>query len=83
MDHDAVVIPGPRDRDFYPQFALDGMTLDETYIWGGLPPEELATSAVGHLQTILQSERRPQGTGPIAGSSRVERRVQKPLSIRW
>jgi hypothetical protein len=54
MDHDAVVIPGPRDRDFYPQFALDGMALDETYIWGGLPPEERATSAVGHLQTIYR-----------------------------
>jgi hypothetical protein len=54
MDHDAVVIPGPRDQDFYPQLALDGMTLDETYIWGGLPPEELATSAVGHLQTIYR-----------------------------
>jgi hypothetical protein len=54
MDHDAVVIPGPGDRDFYPQFALDGMALDETYIWGGLPPEERATSAVGHLQTIYR-----------------------------
>jgi hypothetical protein len=54
MDHDAVVIPGPLDRDFYPQFALDGMALDETYIWGGVPPEERATSAVGHLQTIYR-----------------------------
>ena len=54
MDHDAVVIPGPRDHDFYPQFALDGMALDETYIWGGLPPEELATSAVGYLQAIYR-----------------------------
>jgi hypothetical protein len=54
MDHDAVVIPGRLDRDFYPQFALDGMALDETYIWGGVPPEERATSAVGHLQTIYR-----------------------------
>ena len=54
MDHDAVAIPGPRDQDFYPQLALDGMALDETYIWGGLPPEELATSAVGYLQTIYR-----------------------------
>ena len=52
MDHDAVVIPGPRDQDFYPQVALEGMALDESYIWGGLPAEELATSSVGHLQTI-------------------------------
>jgi hypothetical protein len=54
MDHDAVVIPGSRDQDFYPKFALDGMALDETYIWGGLPPEELATSAVGYLQSIYR-----------------------------
>ena len=54
MDHDAVVIPGPRDQDFHPQFALDGMALDETYIWGGLPPEERATSAVGYLQSIYR-----------------------------
>lgn len=54
MDHDAVVIPGPRDQDFYPPFALDGMALDETYIWGGVPPEERATSAVGYLQAIYR-----------------------------
>jgi len=54
MDHDAVVIPGPRDHDFYGPFALDGMALDETYIWGGVPPEERATSAVGYLQTIYR-----------------------------
>jgi hypothetical protein len=54
MDHDAVVIPGSRDQDFHPKLALDGMALDETYIWGGLPPEELATSAVGYLQSIYR-----------------------------
>src|SRR5262245_8588828 len=54
MDHDAVFIPGPRDRDFHPQSALDGMALDETYIWGGVPPEERAASAVGHHQTIYR-----------------------------
>ena len=54
MDHDAVVIPGQRDQDFYPQVALEGMALDESYIWGGLPTEEFATSGVGYLQTIYR-----------------------------
>jgi len=54
MDHDALVIPGPEAPDFYPQAAVDGMMLDETYIWGGLPPEEFATSSVGCLQSIYR-----------------------------
>ena len=54
MDHDAVVIPGPGDRNFHPQGALPNMALDETYIWGGLPHEEFATSDVGYLQKIYR-----------------------------
>jgi hypothetical protein len=54
MDHDAVAIPGPWDQDFYPQVALESMALDESYIWGGEPPEEFATSGVGYLQTIYR-----------------------------
>jgi hypothetical protein len=54
MDHDAVVIPGPGDKNFCPQRALPNMALDETYIWGGLPHAEFATSDVGYLQKIYR-----------------------------
>lgn len=52
MDHDAVVLPGPQDREFYAQEALPGMTLDETYIWGR-PGSTLGT--VGHLRAIYRA----------------------------
>jgi hypothetical protein len=54
MDHDAVIIPGPGDKQFSPQWALSNMALDETYIWGGLPHAEFATSEVGYLQKIYR-----------------------------
>ncbi len=51
MDHDSVVIPGFKERDFYAPNALQGMTLDETYIWGR-PGSVLG--AVGHLREIYR-----------------------------
>ncbi|MCI0590521.1 MAG: hypothetical protein L0Y67_02785 [Gammaproteobacteria bacterium] len=54
MDHDALTIPGPQDKDFHPHAALPGMALDERYIWGGSTPEQFATSEIGYLQNIYR-----------------------------
>jgi hypothetical protein len=51
MDHDAVVMPGSQDRDFYAHDALHGMLLDETYIWGR---PGFALGTVGHLRQIYR-----------------------------
>ena len=50
MDHDALVILGSHNTDFYPHEALHGLLLDETYLWGR--GEILGT--VGHLQRIYR-----------------------------
>ncbi len=52
MDHDAVVIPGPQDREFYAHDALHGMTLDETYIWGR---SGSTLGTVGYLRGIYRT----------------------------
>lgn len=54
MDHDAVVIPGPQDRNFAALAALPNMSLDEDYIWARTPPERFADSEVGYLQRIYR-----------------------------
>lgn len=54
MDHDAVVIPGPGEKDFDARSILPAMNLDETYIWGRSTPERFATSEVGYLQRIYR-----------------------------
>lgn len=50
MDHDSVVIPGFKERDFYAPEALRGMTLDEIYLWGG----GSILGSVGHLRSIYR-----------------------------
>jgi hypothetical protein len=54
MDHDALVIPGPQDKNFLAQNALPEMALDERYIWGGTNAAQFATSEVGYLRNIYQ-----------------------------
>jgi hypothetical protein len=54
MDHDALVIPGPDEGDFYAYHALPSMSIDERYIWGGSRPELFPTSEVGYLQSIYR-----------------------------
>ena len=51
MDHDSLVIPGYQENDFWPRNALDGMKLDETYIWG-IPGGIIG--AVGHLRNLYR-----------------------------
>src|SRR5262245_10618157 len=51
IDHDSLVIPGPHDKDFWAGAALEGIRLDEIYIWG-LPGGMLGT--VGHLRNLYR-----------------------------
>jgi hypothetical protein len=51
MDHDALVVPGPQDQDFYARDLLPCMTLDTTYLWGR--PGAMLGS-VGHLRSIYR-----------------------------
>jgi len=51
MDHDSLVIPGPGEKDFCARAALDGMRLDETYIWGR--PGGIMGSS-GHLRKLYR-----------------------------
>jgi hypothetical protein len=51
MDHDSLVIPGFQEKDFCACHALEGMKLDETYIWGR-PGGILGT--VGHLRSLYR-----------------------------
>jgi hypothetical protein len=51
MDHDSMVIPGFQENDFWPVNALEGMTLDEVYIWGR-PGGIIGT--VGHLRNLYR-----------------------------
>ena len=51
MDHDSLVIPGAGEKEFCARAALDGMRLDETYIWG-LPGGILGTA--GHLRNLYR-----------------------------
>ena len=54
MDHDALALPGPRDKGFDARGAIPGMALDESYIWEAWPPEQFETSEVGYLQAIYR-----------------------------
>jgi hypothetical protein len=51
MDHDSVVIPNSRDKDFSSSDSLPEMKLDESYIWG--QPRGML-GAVGHLRLIYR-----------------------------
>ena len=54
MDHDALVIPNPRNGRFFAHGDVPNMRIDERYIWGRATPERFAASEVGCLQTIYR-----------------------------
>ena len=54
MDHDALVIPNPRNGRFFAHGNVPNMRLDERYIWGRATPERFAASEVGCLQSIYR-----------------------------
>lgn len=58
MDHDALVIPGPRNTNFHAHGSLPSMAVDERYIWGKPNARRFATSEVGYLQSIYRPARR-------------------------
>lgn len=53
MDHDALTVPDPHDRNFYATSGIPTMALDESYIWGR-KPHQFATSELGYLQRIYR-----------------------------
>lgn len=54
MDHDAMVLSGPGDGQFYAKGALPNMSIDERYIWGRSNPKRFARSELGYLQALYR-----------------------------
>ncbi|HWN11931.1 MAG TPA: hypothetical protein VNO50_22070 [Pyrinomonadaceae bacterium] len=63
MDHDAMVLSGPGDGQFYAKGALPNMTIDERYIWGRSNPKRFARSALGYLQGLYHIENEMDAQG--------------------
>lgn len=53
MDHDAVAIPGPSEKNFYAEGGIPTMVLDENYLWRRTPGY-FAGSTLGYLQRIYK-----------------------------
>jgi hypothetical protein len=62
MDHDALSIPDPQDKNFYATSGIPTMALDESYIWGR-KPHQFATSELGYLQRIYRVGRNLDAKG--------------------
>lgn len=77
MDHDAVVMPGPGDRDFEARSIIPGMNLDETYIWGRSTPERFAISEVGYLQKIYRIGHELDATGQALAQAALKDAYKK------
>jgi hypothetical protein len=54
LDHDALVIPNPRNGRFFAHGDIPNMTLDERYIWNRSDPKRFSASEVGCLQSIYR-----------------------------
>ncbi|HSS22486.1 MAG TPA: hypothetical protein VLL54_20615 [Pyrinomonadaceae bacterium] len=54
LDHDALVIPNPRNGHFFAHGDIPNMRLDERHVWGRWKPERFAASDVGCLQKIYR-----------------------------
>lgn len=54
MDHDALIVPGPRSEDFHAHRSLPSMRIDERYIWDRSNPELFPTCVAGYLQSIYR-----------------------------
>jgi hypothetical protein len=54
LDHDAVVIPGARNKGVSLEDALPGIALDESFIWGESSHDEFTASEIGCLQQIYK-----------------------------
>lgn len=72
MDHDALVMPNPRDGQFFAREALPCMTLDERYIWGRSNPERFAASEMGCLQTIYRTGERLDAEGRAQAAAALD-----------
>lgn len=54
MDHDALMVPGPRSDDFHAHRSLPSMRIDERYIWDRSDPELFPTCVAGYLESIYR-----------------------------
>jgi hypothetical protein len=54
MDHDALVVPGPKSEEMHVHHGLPSMSMDERYVWGRSKPELFPSSEVGYLQSIYR-----------------------------
>jgi hypothetical protein len=55
LDHDALVIPNPKNGRFFAHGDVPNMTLDERYIWNRSDAKRFSASEVGCLQTIYRA----------------------------
>jgi hypothetical protein len=77
MDHDALAIPGRRERKFYAYSALPNMALDERHIWGKSSPELFAMCEVGCLQKIYRIGSDLQVKGQAVAQAALKNAYQK------
>ncbi len=74
MDHDTLVIPGLQEKDFSAGHALEGMRLDETYIWGR-PGGILGTA--GHLRNLYRIDEEVHREGQRLAQIATKKAYQK------
>jgi len=77
MDHDAMVISGPADGQFYAKGALPNMTIDERYIWGRSNPRRFATSELGYLQALYQIGKEMDAQGQTIAHATLKEAYKK------
>jgi len=74
MDHDSLSIPNSQDSNLYAQDTLQGMMLDETYLWGR--PGYMLGS-VGHLRAIYRASDELHNKGLALGRKAVKEAYKK------
>lgn len=79
MDHDALAMASPGDRNFYAQGGVPMMNLDETYIWGESCREQYAESEVGRLRAIYRISERVVARGRAEGHAALRDAYRKTL----
>jgi len=77
MDHDALVIPNPRNGHFFAHGDIPNMRLDERHVWGRWMPERFAASEVGCLQTIYRVNPKLDQRGEILARAELKAAYDK------
>jgi hypothetical protein len=77
MDHDALVIPNPRNGHFFAHGDIPNMRLDERHVWGRWMPERFAASDVGCLQNIYRVNQKLDQRGEILARAELKAAYDK------